>query len=76
MTITIEFGKDKYHLQHEMEMWCTKHISENPIYRNWVSSKPKEWEGLGNWAMSSMFGNTFFYFKNEADATAFALRWS
>lgn len=78
MTITVEFGKDKYHLQRQMEEWCTEHISQNPRYKNWVFMKPKdgEWEGLGQWCMDSAFGNTFFYFKNESDATMFTLRWA
>jgi hypothetical protein len=76
MTTTIQFGKDKYHLQGEMESWCTKHIGENPPHKNWFYSKPNDWEGLGSWGMSSMFGSTFFYFKHEKDATAFALRWA
>ncbi len=71
----VEFGKDYYHLQGEMESWCNRNIGSNPPYRNWVSSKPGSWEGLGTWCMSSMFGNTFFYFKNEKDASAFILKW-
>lgn len=76
MTTTIEFGKDRYHLQYDMERWCTEHINYNPPYKNWVASKPRTWEGMGSWCMSSMFGNTFFYFKNEKDAALFLLRWS
>jgi hypothetical protein len=75
MTYTVEFGKDHYHLQGEMERWCQEHIGMNPPYRNWVGSTPKEWEGLGTWCIASMFGNTFFYFKDAAAASAFILRW-
>lgn len=75
MTHTVEFGKDHYHLQRDMEKWCTEHIYDNPAYTNWVFSEPKEWEGLGKWCIASAFGNTFFYFKDSADASAFILRW-
>lgn len=75
MTTTVEFSKDKYHLQGAMETWCNEHINSNPPYKNWVASKPKTWDGMGTWCMASGFGTTFFYFKNESDATAFALRW-
>lgn len=76
MTTIVQLGKDRYHLHQEMEIWCSKHINYNPPYKNWVASEPKSWEGLGTWAISSMFGSTFFYFKNESDATMFLLRWS
>lgn len=76
MTITVEFDRRYYHLQREMEEWCNTYIGENPRYTNWVYSEPKEWEGLGTWCLASMFGTTFFYFKNEADATLFALKWN
>ena len=75
MTTTVEFGKDRYHLQGEMEEWCEHNIGCNPRYSNHVWSKPVEWEGLGTWCMASAFGTTFFYFKNHDDATFFALKW-
>ncbi len=75
MTTTVELGKDHYHLQSNMEAWCTQHIGKNPRYTNWVYSQPKDWEGLGTWCMNSAFGTTFFYFKNESDATLFTLKW-
>lgn len=76
MTITVEFRNDRYHQQGEMERWCNENINHNPPYKIWVSGKPRTWEGLGTWCMASAFGTTFFYFKNEKDATAFLLRWS
>ena len=76
MTKTVEFGKDKYHLQYDMEKWCKEHIGKNPLYTSWVSGEPRSWEGMGTWCMSTMFGTTFFYFKEEKDAVLFALRWS
>lgn len=76
MTITVHFDRDMYHLQGDMEIWCSKNIGKNPPYRNWVGSEPVEWEGLGNWCMSSIFGSTFFYFKEEKHANWFIMRWS
>ena len=73
--VVVQFGKDKYHLQRDMEVWCKKHISKPPVGHTWVSGEPKSWEGLGTWCMSSMFGNTFFYFKEEKDALWFELAW-
>lgn len=75
MTTTIQFGKDKYHLQGEMANWCKTQLGQNPNYGDWVYDEPKTWEGLGTWCMSSMFGTTIFYFKDESDATMFALKW-
>jgi hypothetical protein len=73
--ITVELGKSYYHLQREMMAWCTEHIGKNPNYCDWAYSEPQNWEGLGNWCVTSMFGNTFFYFKEEKYKTAFVLRW-
>lgn len=75
MTYTVQFDKDQYHLQRDMEVWCNDNIGKNPLYRNWVGGKPQSWEGMGTWCMSSMFGNTFFYFREEKHANWFALRW-
>lgn len=58
-----------------MVRWCNDYLGENPAYKDWVWAEPVTWEGLGNWCVSSMFGNTFFYFKNPSDATAFKLKW-
>jgi hypothetical protein len=75
MTTTVHIGKDKYHLQREMETWCEENINNNAPYRNWTSFAPTLWEDMGTWCIASAFGNTFFYFKNESDATAFTLKW-
>lgn len=76
MMAVVQFGKNMYHLQAEMEKWCSNNIGQNPLYRNWVGGEPKTWEGLGTWCMASMFGNTFFFFKEEKDALWFELVWS
>jgi hypothetical protein len=71
----VQLGKEKYSSQSLMESWCSENVGANAPYRNWVEDKPESWEGLGNWCMSSMFGNTFFYFRNEADAMKFEKFW-
>jgi hypothetical protein len=75
MTTTVELDRRHYHLQNAMTKWCEDNIGQNPTYRNWVYSEPNNWEGLGNWCIASMFGYTFFYFKNESDAIIFTLKW-
>lgn len=76
MTTIVQIGRDKYNLQLDMELWCVDNIGKNPPYKNWVYSKPISWEGLGDWCMSSMFGITFFYFKEESHARLFEQAWS
>jgi hypothetical protein len=66
MAVTeIQFGKDKYHEVETMIKWCYEHFGEG----GWLA-KPGS-----KWSVDSGFGNTFFIFKNEKDATIFALRW-
>lgn len=69
----ITFGKDRYHLQGEMEKWCKEHIG----YGGWTSSSPRTWECMEGkiWVMSCMFGNTTFAFKEQKHYTLFVLRW-
>jgi hypothetical protein len=67
----IELGKEKYHLNKDMELWCHQNIG----FGGWVYSDPNDWDQR-HWAMSTMFGNTTFYFKNEIDAVQFSLRWA
>ena len=71
MTTTIEFNKRHYHLNSEMEQWCKEHIGAG----GWVYSSPDAWHEY-QWAVSSMFGNTTFFFRNSVDATAFLLKWT
>ena len=71
----VSFNNRQYHLQNDMISWCEEHIGMNAPYRNWVASKPNSWGGMGRWCVASAFGNTYFYFRDEADATAFMLRW-
>lgn len=75
LTTTLVLGREHYHLQRDMEQWCEQNIGKNKSNKNWVFNEPKSWEDLGDWCMSSMFGNTFFYFKRDEDAMMFALKW-
>lgn len=57
----VQFGKDRYHEIQDMAQWCQENI------------------GAGRyppWAVETRFGNTFFFFVNERDATLFSLRWA
>jgi hypothetical protein len=66
MAVTeIHFGKGRYHEIETMVKWCYEHFGDG----GWLAD-PK-----CSWAVGSAFGNTFFSFKNEKDATIFALRW-
>jgi hypothetical protein len=55
-----------YHLQQDMIEWCKENFG---LGGGWVEDE------VSHWSVSSAFGNTFFKFKREADATLFALRW-
>jgi hypothetical protein len=69
----ITFGKDRYHEYLEMRCWCEQHFGLG----KWIGeSYPKDWTGLPNWTIHSMFGNTTFAFKNKRDYAWFLLRWS
>ena len=67
---TVNFDKGRYHLINKMEYWCHQRLGPG----GWVYADPDDWHAR-NWAVSAAFGNTVFYFKNAADATAFALQW-
>lgn len=76
MTHTIQFGKDRYHLQAEMVDWCNKNVGRNASHTmDWAWGKPEEWEEGSIWKIESAFGNTKFHFKEQKDANWFALRW-
>lgn len=70
----ITFGKDRYHLNGEMERWCHDNIGKG----GWSYDTPKTWDGMGGrvWAMHSLFGHTTFVFKDSKHLTMFLLRWS
>jgi len=69
--ITIEFGKDRYHVVDEMVNWCRDNLGLG----GWVYADPRDWEEGRRWAVSSMFGNATFYFYDSGDASMFVLRW-
>jgi len=71
--IQIEFGKDRYHTNDVMINWCRKNIDG---FGGWVYADPGDWHEGRKWAVSSMFGNTTFYFNDDKDATMFTLRWT
>ena len=70
--IEIEFGKERYHTNDDMVVWCRENIGSG----GWVFANPDDWEEGRKWAISSQFGNTTFYFNDDKDATMFTLRWS
>lgn len=70
MSSSVRFGKDKYHLQGQMEEWCRQHLG-NGGWAYKLSDVPDNF-----WCIQSMFGNTTFTFRNEQDATMFRLVWS
>jgi hypothetical protein len=76
MTTTfITFGKDSYHLNGEMELWCRDIIGPG----RWVGGQLETWEGMpeqDSWAICSMFGNTTFMFRRTQDYQWFTLRWA
>jgi hypothetical protein len=69
----ITFDNTRYHLNREMEQWCRDNIGEG----KWIGEIcPKDWTGMPDWTIHSMFGNTTFAFKNEKQYNWFTLRWS
>lgn len=67
--IEVKIDRDYYHLQAEMERWCTANIGSGM------------WGDLKKmpdcvWSISSMFGQTTFTFKENKQASMFLLRWS
>ena len=64
--IKFHFDKDRYHEQREMVRWCEQNFGLGGYF-----PEPNQ-----RWRWDSMFGSTFFYFKDERDATLFSLKWS
>lgn len=63
--ITITVDKRNYHKRNDMVQWCHENLGDG----GWLSH-----QGYA-WAVESAFGNTFFKFEHEHDATLFALKW-
>jgi len=62
------FGKDKYHLHQEMYQWCRDHLGAGGFGIPFRNSDDR-------WGLDINFGNACFYFKHDADAVLFALKW-
>lgn len=71
--IELKLSKSHYHLQSEIYEWCEEKFGKGA----WASPHKGEFPlSSVDWVMDTIFGNTFVYFKNEQDATLFALRWT
>jgi hypothetical protein len=68
----LTFNKTRFHQNAEMQAWGEKYCGEG----KWINEPyPKEWTGLPNWTIHSMFGNTTFAFKNKKHYNWFLLKW-
>ena len=63
--IEFVFDKHSHHLQNEMVRWCEENIGPG----GWLN------EPYYIWHVRAVFGNTFFMFEHEKDATAFSSKW-
>lgn len=66
--IKFSFEKDKYHLQDDIRAWCRENFGSGM----WMNPKGH----TQTWGWETAFGHTQYYFKNELEASMFALRWS
>lgn len=66
--ITFEFSKDQYHLQEEIRDWCRSNFGPGL----WFNPK----DNTNSWGFETAFGYTVYFFKQEHEASMFALRWS
>ena len=62
---SVTFGKDRYHEIQNMISWLMANVGHGGYL--------DDPEGL--WKIEQAFGNSFFTFVEEKDATLFALRW-
>jgi hypothetical protein len=71
---SITFDNTRYHLNGAMEEWCRAQLGQG----KWIGDRLTTWEGMepNVWALTSMFGNTTFFFKEDKDYMWFLLRWS
>ena len=65
MPYEITFGRNYYHILHDIEDWCRKNIGPGGYLVN----------DLCVWKIDTMFGNSTFAFKHEKHYTWFILRW-
>lgn len=64
----IHFERDRYHEIQAMVAWCINYFGEG----GYISSSNK----TERWAVVTAFGKSSWLFKNQEDATMFALRWT
>lgn len=62
----IAFDKRRYHEIQDMVSWCYNQFGQGGYL-----AKPYD-----RWTLEQAFGNSFFRFLDDKDATLFALRWS
>ena len=67
--IEFTFGKDKYHLQDEIRAWCRENFGQ----ADYLGVSDHEHR---TWYWDTRFGNTHYFFKQEHEASMFALRWA
>jgi hypothetical protein len=60
----IQFGKDRYQEISSMCYWCWENFGDG----GYLAPHAR-------WTLEQAFGNSFFRFKDDKDATFFALRW-
>lgn len=71
-SLFLTFDNTRFHQNTEMQAWCEKHFGKG----QWLNEPcPKEWSGLPNWTIHSMFGSTTFAFKNKKHYHWFLLKW-
>jgi hypothetical protein len=69
--IEFKFGRERFHEAQEMSLWLIDHYGRGMWYRHAMVENND-----CRWAQESAFGITWFYFRNQEDATMFALRWA
>lgn len=78
---TFEFKNVTVHKYKEMREWCMNHLGKTAWYVSQLDDPSTEfkWYALGedyresSWGRQSYRGDVYFAFKNDKDATMFAL---
>ena len=65
--IEFKISKNRYHQQSEIRAWCRENFGPGM----WMNPK----DHTQSWGWETMFGNTHYYFKQEHEASMFALMW-
>jgi len=61
----VEFGREQYHLIHEMNAWLRENVGEG----GWMPVLDAKWK------IEGAFGYHTYYFHDPKDAMLFSLRW-